>query len=187
MPPYLRVASELRDKIEHGELRPGDQVPSIVKLGEQYGISRGTARRVLVQLRDWGLIEITPGWGSFVKAAGALMLLVAVLAGCGSAMAVQAPAAPSSCAYQAASLGGQITAQASDVDCGQLLESLASAGETWTPAADPAAPDEWGTQAQVACSLTDGPATLVVRIAGGDQLDAETICSSFEQSGWQPS
>jgi len=68
MPPYLRVAAELRDKIANGELQPGDQVPSIVKLGEQYGISRGTARRVLVQLRDWGLVEITPGWGSFVKA-----------------------------------------------------------------------------------------------------------------------
>jgi GntR family transcriptional regulator len=70
MPPYLRVASELRGQIERGELRPGDQVPSIVKLGEAYGISRGTARRVLLQLRDWDLIEITPGWGSFVKAPG---------------------------------------------------------------------------------------------------------------------
>ena len=68
MPPYLRIAGEIRGQIEHGELTPGDQVPSIVKLGEQYGVSRGTARRVLVQLRDWGLIEITPGWGSFVKA-----------------------------------------------------------------------------------------------------------------------
>ena len=68
MPPYLRIAGIIREKIEHGELRPGDQVPSIVKLGEEYGISRGTARRVLVQLRDWGLVEITPGWGSFVKA-----------------------------------------------------------------------------------------------------------------------
>lgn len=68
MPPYLRIAGELRDKISNGELRPGDQVPSIAKLAEQYSISRGTARRVLLQLRDWGLTEITPGWGSFVKA-----------------------------------------------------------------------------------------------------------------------
>jgi len=68
MPPYLRVAQEIRGKIEHGELRPGDQVPSIAKLSEAYGISRGTARRVLLQLRDEGLIDITPGWGSFVAA-----------------------------------------------------------------------------------------------------------------------
>lgn len=67
MPPYLRIAGIIRDQIAHGELLPGEQVPSIVKLGETYGVSRGTARRVLVQLREWGLIVITPGWGSFVK------------------------------------------------------------------------------------------------------------------------
>lgn len=71
MPPYLRVANEIRRLIEEGELTPGDQVPSIVKLGEQYGISRGTSRRVLVQLREWDLIEVTPGWGSFVKSPSA--------------------------------------------------------------------------------------------------------------------
>jgi DNA-binding FadR family transcriptional regulator len=35
-------------------------------LSEEFGISRGTARRVLITLRDEGLITITPGWGSFV-------------------------------------------------------------------------------------------------------------------------
>lgn len=66
VPPYLRIAGEIRGQIERGELLPGEQVPSIVKLGEQYHVSRGTARRVLLQLRDWGLITITQGWGSFV-------------------------------------------------------------------------------------------------------------------------
>jgi len=68
MPPYLRIAGLIRDQITSGELLPGEQVPSMAKLGEAYGISRGTARRVLLQLRDWGLIEVTPGWGSFVIA-----------------------------------------------------------------------------------------------------------------------
>jgi DNA-binding GntR family transcriptional regulator len=49
---------------------PGDQIPSMAKISEEYGVSRGTARRVLVQLKEWDLIEITPGWGSFVKAKG---------------------------------------------------------------------------------------------------------------------
>jgi DNA-binding GntR family transcriptional regulator len=70
MPPYLRVATEFRGKIESGELLPGEQIPSIVKLGEAYGISRGTARRVQLQLRDWGLVMITPGWGVFVAERG---------------------------------------------------------------------------------------------------------------------
>jgi GntR family transcriptional regulator len=68
VPPYLRIAGAIRDQIERGELLPGEQVPSMAKIAEAYGISRGTARRVLVQLREWGLIEITPGWGSFVRA-----------------------------------------------------------------------------------------------------------------------
>lgn len=38
----------------------------MARLCEIYGISRGTARRVLTTLRDWGLVQITPGWGSFV-------------------------------------------------------------------------------------------------------------------------
>jgi DNA-binding GntR family transcriptional regulator len=42
----------------------------MARLCEVYGISRGTARRVLVTLRDWGLVEITPGWGTFVAQTG---------------------------------------------------------------------------------------------------------------------
>jgi DNA-binding GntR family transcriptional regulator len=49
-----------------GELLPGEQVPSMAKLSEDYGISRGTARRVLVTLKDEGWVYITPGWGTFV-------------------------------------------------------------------------------------------------------------------------
>lgn len=41
-------------------------MPSIAKLAGQYGIPRGTALRVQLKLRDWGLVEITPGWGVFV-------------------------------------------------------------------------------------------------------------------------
>jgi DNA-binding GntR family transcriptional regulator len=67
VPPYLRVADELAAKIDAGELVRGDQVPSMARLAETYGISRGTARRVLLTLRDRDLVVITPGWGTFVK------------------------------------------------------------------------------------------------------------------------
>ena len=66
-PPYLRIATELRAKIEHGELRPGEQVPSVTELADTYSVSRGTARRALDQLKKWGLTEATPGWGTFVR------------------------------------------------------------------------------------------------------------------------
>lgn len=66
LPPYRRIANEIRAKIEAGELRPGDRVPSMAELVETYGISRGTARRVLVTLRDEGYVILTQGWGSWV-------------------------------------------------------------------------------------------------------------------------
>ena len=69
-PPYLRIAGIIREQIDHGAYAPGDQIPSMAKISEEHGVSRGTARRVLVQLKEWDLIEITPGWGSFVKAKG---------------------------------------------------------------------------------------------------------------------
>jgi DNA-binding GntR family transcriptional regulator len=67
VPPYRQVASELRARIESGELGPGDRVPSITTLMQEYGIARNTARHALAVLAEEGLIEVTPGWGSFVK------------------------------------------------------------------------------------------------------------------------
>lgn len=67
LPPYQAIAAELRAKIESGELSPGDQVPSVTQLTEQYKVTKGTALRALGVLRDEGLTEVSPGWGTFVK------------------------------------------------------------------------------------------------------------------------
>ena len=66
MPPYLRVAAELREKIANGELLPGEQVPSLDRLAETNGISRTTARRAIQVLMDEGLVISRPRWGVFV-------------------------------------------------------------------------------------------------------------------------
>ena len=66
MPPYLRVAAELREKIAHGELLPGEQVPSLDRLAETNSISRTTARRAIQVLMDEGLVISRPRWGVFV-------------------------------------------------------------------------------------------------------------------------
>ena len=66
MPPYLRVAAELREKIANGELLPGEQVPSLDRLAETYRISRTTARRAVQVLIDEGLVQSRPRWGVFV-------------------------------------------------------------------------------------------------------------------------
>lgn len=66
VPPWRQVAEQVRSQIESGEL-PAGAMLSIVTLAQQYGIARNTARKVLAYLRDAGLVEITPGWGSFVQ------------------------------------------------------------------------------------------------------------------------
>ena len=66
MPPYLRVAADLREKITNGDLLPGEQVPSLDQLAETYGVSRTTARRSVQVLRDEGLVTSRPRWGVFV-------------------------------------------------------------------------------------------------------------------------
>ncbi len=65
-PPYLVIAGDLRKKIQSGELAPGDQVPSMHELAEQYEVTRGTALRALKVLKEEGLTEASPGWGTFV-------------------------------------------------------------------------------------------------------------------------
>jgi DNA-binding GntR family transcriptional regulator len=68
VPPYLRVAAELREKIANGELLPGEQVPSLDRLAETNSISRTTARRAIQVLMDEGLVISRPRWGVFVAA-----------------------------------------------------------------------------------------------------------------------
>ena len=66
MPPYLRVAADLREKITNGELLPGEQVPSLDRLAETYSVSRTTARRAVQVLISEGLVVSRPRWGVFV-------------------------------------------------------------------------------------------------------------------------
>ncbi len=70
VPPWVQVTDALRQRIESGNLAPGAMVPSIVQIHQEFGIAKTTARKVLAQLREEGLIVTTPGWGSFVKDRG---------------------------------------------------------------------------------------------------------------------
>ncbi|MET9183472.1 GntR family transcriptional regulator [Kitasatospora aureofaciens] len=67
LPPYQQVIAHYKEKINNGELQPGDRVPSDRQLAEEWGISRVTAQKVLTAMRSEGLIETTPGLGSTVR------------------------------------------------------------------------------------------------------------------------
>lgn len=66
VPPYAQIAEALRRKIEAGDLRPGDRVPSVRNLAAEYGVSAVTADKALSALRSEGLLVGSPGVGSTV-------------------------------------------------------------------------------------------------------------------------
>ncbi|MGR6920201.1 TetR/AcrR family transcriptional regulator C-terminal domain-containing protein [[Actinomadura] parvosata] len=68
MPPYRTIVAELRARIEKGELRPGDRVPSVREIARRWGVAVATATKVMAALRDEGLVETKVGSGAVVAA-----------------------------------------------------------------------------------------------------------------------
>jgi GntR family transcriptional regulator len=65
-PLYHQVAGELRRMIESGRLRPGDRLPSIERLMDEFGVGRATVREAVRRLRDDGLLLPERGRGTLV-------------------------------------------------------------------------------------------------------------------------
>jgi GntR family transcriptional regulator len=65
-PLYRRIAHELRQRIQAGELAPGAQLPTELELREQFEASRNTVRDAIKWLVSNGLVETRPGQGTFV-------------------------------------------------------------------------------------------------------------------------
>jgi len=65
-PLYLRIADDLRRRIESGELPQGSQLPAQLELGDRYEASRNTIRDAIKRLTSQGLVESMSGQGTFV-------------------------------------------------------------------------------------------------------------------------
>ncbi|MBB5959212.1 AcrR family transcriptional regulator [Saccharothrix tamanrassetensis] len=63
---YQRIARDIRQRIERGELRPGERVPSTREITAAYGVAMATATRVLAALREDGLVRPVAGVGTVV-------------------------------------------------------------------------------------------------------------------------
>lgn len=70
LPPYLRIAAELRRRIDSGELAPGDRVPSTRRITEEWGVAMATATKALAALNQEGLVRAVPGVGTVVTEPG---------------------------------------------------------------------------------------------------------------------
>src|SRR5215210_4434091 len=64
-PLYHQVYRRIAQEIEHGELHPGDRLPSERWFCDELGVSRATVRRAIEELVTDGLVE-GRGRGSFV-------------------------------------------------------------------------------------------------------------------------
>jgi GntR family transcriptional regulator len=66
-PPYLRIAQEVRARIESGQIPPGEPIPSVNALMAEFGVANTTVQRALRSLRAAGLVEPRAGKGTFVR------------------------------------------------------------------------------------------------------------------------
>ena len=67
-PPYRQIAAWLRARIESGELKPGQRLPTERELMETLGVAQTTTRRAYRLLAAEGLVTTTGGRGTHVRA-----------------------------------------------------------------------------------------------------------------------
>jgi DNA-binding GntR family transcriptional regulator len=66
-PVYRQLARILRDRIQSGELSPGQLLPSEATLAGTFGVGRDAVRDALASLRSEGLVTTTRGQGTYVR------------------------------------------------------------------------------------------------------------------------
>ena len=65
-PAYRKIQNAIRRRIDSGQLKPGNAVPSERELARIHGVSLMTARHALTELARDGLVERRHGAGTFV-------------------------------------------------------------------------------------------------------------------------
>ncbi|MCF6177564.1 MAG: extracellular solute-binding protein [Victivallaceae bacterium] len=67
LPSYIRIKSDIINRITDGELKRGDKLPTEKEFCEYYKVSRITVRDALRELTDAGIIRRIHGSGSYVE------------------------------------------------------------------------------------------------------------------------
>ena len=63
---YMAIADEIAARIEDGTYPPDGRLPAELEFVAEFGCSRESVRRAMVELRERGWIETVKGKGSFV-------------------------------------------------------------------------------------------------------------------------
>ena len=67
VPLYVQLMEQVRHSVETGELRAGDQLPTIRKMAEDLVMNPNTVARAYRELEHEGVIELKHGLGAFVS------------------------------------------------------------------------------------------------------------------------
>jgi len=67
IPIYYQLKEYIKKKIESGEFKPGDRIPTEQELCEMFDISRTPVRQALTELAYEGILYRRPGRGTFVS------------------------------------------------------------------------------------------------------------------------
>lgn len=65
-PKWKQIVDVLKRRIGEGVYPPDGRLPSEHQLVGEFGVARGTARKVLVRLREEGIAYTVRGLGTFV-------------------------------------------------------------------------------------------------------------------------
>jgi GntR family transcriptional regulator len=65
-PIYLQIANQIRQKVASGELKPGDQLPTVRQMATDLRINFNTVARAYRMLDEAGLISTQQGRGTYI-------------------------------------------------------------------------------------------------------------------------
>ena len=68
---YQDIVSQIQTLFDKGELRPGDQLPTVRQMAVDLQVNANTVARVYAELERSGVIETKRGVGSFITASPA--------------------------------------------------------------------------------------------------------------------
>jgi len=67
---YEDIVTQIRDLIEKGRLKPGEQLPNEKELTETFKVSRSTVREAMLSLETMNLVSRRQGDGTYVMGSG---------------------------------------------------------------------------------------------------------------------
>ncbi len=59
-PIYLQIISQIKEQVRKGDLKPGDELPSVRELADTLKINMHTVRSAYLKLQDQGILNSSP-------------------------------------------------------------------------------------------------------------------------------